>query len=337
VLGLAFVGSVAWLAGGREPETPADPIAKRARAFLDALAPGPRKRASAPFADPGREDWHYVPRRRRGVSLGELGERQRAALEALLKAALSDAGHEKAKGVVTLEGVLVELGADPEFRDPGLYFVRVFGEPGGDEPWGFSFEGHHLSLNYTSPDGARYAGTPAFFGANPHRVPRGRHEGLRVLGEEEDRARKLLASLTEKQRERAVLAGRAPWEIVTGARSRARLEQRRGLPAKAMNEEQRKQLRALVELYARNHEPAVADPFLKRVEEAGFGAVHFSWAGPVEPGRPHYYRVHGPTFVIEYVNAQNGANHSHTVLRDFENDFGRDWLKEHLERGHGHD
>jgi len=322
--------AVVWLLAAAERP----PVEREAVAFLDGLSKEQRARVTAPFGSEEREDWHYVPRSRRGLAWKELEGKQRALLEELLGAALTDDGLAKAKGVLTLEGVLVELGADARFRDPGRYFVRVFGDPAGDGPWGFSFEGHHVSLNYTSQGGTAFAGTPAFFGANPHRVPRGKHAGLRVLGEEEDRARALLASLTAEQRRTAVMADRAPREIVTGARSRVRLETFEGLAAKEMSDEQRRKLRALVELYARNHRPAIADPLLKRVDEAGFGKVHFAWAGGTKKGERHYYRVHGPTFVIEFVNVQDGANHSHTVLRDFEHDFGRDWLAEHFKRDH---
>ncbi|MHC4952863.1 MAG: DUF3500 domain-containing protein [Planctomycetota bacterium] len=323
----------ALIAHGSE-ESARSPIAERAVAFLQTLTPAQRERARAPFISAEREDWHYVPRPRKGVALKELNAKQRAALDKLFTSVLTAEGSRKLKGVLTLEGVLVEFGENPAFRDPGRYFTRVFGDPAGKKPWGFRFEGHHISLNYTSQGGVRFSGTPAFFGANPHRVPRGKHAGLRVLGREEDLARKLLTGLTPKQAKRAVLANRAPREIVSGARSRVRLEKFEGLPASALSAAQQKQLRALIELYARNHREAVADSFLKRINAAGFDKVHFAWAGAAEPNKPHYYRVHGPTFVIEYVNAQNGGNHSHTVLRDFAHDFGRDWLAEHLKRGH---
>ena len=333
LIALAIAGGSAIVAEDANESRRSQPSALAA-SFLATLTPAQRERAVAPFGDEGRDSWHYVPRRRDGVALKELNAKQRAAFEALLATLLTEEGLRKTKGVITLEGVLVELGADPRFRDDGLYFIRIFGDPSGSQPWGLRFEGHHLSLNYTSQGGASFSGTPAFFGANPHRVPRGNHEGLRVLGKEEDVARAFMKSLDDKQKVRATIADRAPHEIVTGARARARLDKFAGIPSSALTPHQRKALRKLVELYVRNHLRSVADGFLQRVDAAGFGKVHFAWAGSLRPGEPHYYRVHGPTFVIEYVNVQNGANHSHTVLRDFNNDFGRDWLAEHFERDH---
>lgn len=305
--------------------------------FLDSLDEAQRGETLRPFDDPLREDWHYFPRRRSGVAINELTPDQRAALDGLLNSLLTSEGMRRTEGVITLEAVLGELHGNPDYRDAGKYYALIFGDPANapEEPWGFRFEGHHLSLNYTVVDGqAGLAVAPAFFGADPHRVPRGEHAGLRVLAAEEDDARAFMVSLDPEQQTRALIADRAPRDILTGADAVARLDRFEGLPADALTDEQQVALRGLIDLYLDNHRPEGAQAMRDAIEAAGFDNVYFAWAGSVEPDEPHYYRVHGPTFVIEYDNIQNNTNHSHTVLRDLQNDFGRDWLSEHHEHDH---
>jgi Protein of unknown function (DUF3500) len=319
--------------GGDAPDTAASGSAQAssAQALLD-LAGAARSRLTLPFDGDERENWHYVPRSRKGLALGDMTETQRDAVRALLDAGLSPRGHEKVDGILTIEPILGRIEGNPGFRDPGRYDVAIFGRPGPRNPWGWRFEGHHLSLNFTLAGGRVAATTPAFLGANPARVDEGRHKGLRVLREEEDLGRALLASLTDEQRRRAVLSSTAPSDIVTEASRRVTLERFEGLPVEAMSEAQRAALWRLVEVYARNFQPDLARAHLARIENAGTGKIYFAWAGSAEPGRSHYYRIHGPTHVIEYDN--RGGNHIHTVFRDLEHDFGDGLLARHLHDHH---
>ena len=110
-----------------------------------------------------------------------------------------------------------------------------------------------------------------------------------------------------------------------------------GLPAAEMTLAQQRQLRRLLEVYAGRMADSSASRQLQRIEDAGFGRMHFAWAGAYQPRSPHYYRIHGPTVLVEYDNTQGGGNHIHTVWRDLENDFGGDLLRKHYARQpHGH-
>ena len=302
-----------------------------ARAFLDGLDDQARGRAQFPFDSGEREDWNYVPRSRGGLALGAMGEGAHKAAHALIDAGLSQEGHRKVEGILRLEGILGGIEGSPGFRDPGRYHLAVFGEPAAAGPWGFRFEGHHLSLNFTQA-GPRVATTPAFLGANPAEVPSGPHRGMRVLAAEEDLGRRLLASLTEEQRGRAVIAKEAPSDIVTASSRRAGLAQFEGLPAADMTPAQRAALLELVEVYLRNFPEDIARGHRERIERAGVERLRFAWAGSDAPREAHYYRIHGPTHLIEY---DNRGNHIHTVLRDLENDFGESLLAQHLQEHHG--
>ena len=297
-----------------------------------------RKRARLVLAagDAQRTDWHYTPRSRPGLSLADFDPAQRDAVHRLLRTALSAAGHRKVVNIIELELVLREIETFGLMRDPEKYFVVFFGAPDARAPWGWRFEGHHLSLNFTLR-GAAIATTPSFFGANPAEVRKGAKQGLRVLAAEEDEARKLLAMLDPSQRRVAIVDTRTYGDIVTGAKDRVGPLEDRGLQARAMTDAQKAQLRKLIEVYAGNFEAPLRAARLARAAE-GFDAIRFAWAGSGERGRQHYYRVQGPKFLIEHDASQDDGNHVHTVWRDYEGDFGRDLLREHhaLARGTRH-
>ena len=216
-------------------------------------------------------------------------------------------------------------------RDPFFYYLTVFGEPDAGAAWGWSIEGHHVSLNFTLI-GDRVASSPTFLGANPHVATPGPRGGLRVLGREEDLGRALVVSLDAGQRAKAILTDVAPNDIATAADRIVRPDQPpKGLAAAAMTPEQQAALRALIEVYIENVPPDLQARRRAQYEGADFAQIHFAWMGSTEKGvgHGHYYRVQAPTFLIEYDNVQNDANHSHTVWRDYDGDFGRDLLAEH--------
>ncbi len=313
-----------------------DPMAAAAVKFLDSLTPELRKKAVLAFDDRAREDWHYIPRQASGVEFGEMNEAQRIAARGLMRSTLSSQGMNKVEEIMLLDGVLrdVEKGSGPR-RDPLAYSVTVFGTPGAGA-WGWKVEGHHVSLNFTGT-GEHTASTPAFLGANPAEVRHGERAGVRVLAAEEDLARELLASLNAEQRREAVISDRAPSDILAvPGRSLDGLD-RSGLPVSSMDGPQRLLVDRLLREFAENLRHELAEEELARIATAGMDAVRFAWMGSDRRGEGHYYRLSGPTFVIEYDNTQNGANHVHTVWRDRERDFGRDLLKEHLEHGHDHE
>jgi len=312
-------------------------MAGAALAFLGALPAEARKRAVFALGDRERLNWHYVPRGREGVPFKAMPAPARAAAHELMKASLSAVGYGKAANIIQLEEVLRRIESFGLARDPENYAFTVFGNPGASAPWAWRVEGHHLSLNFTLVPGQPVAMTPAFMGANPAEVPSGPKKGQRALAAEQDLGRALAQSLTAAQRARTVIAAESLGDIVTGPGRADTLATPAGLPLADMTGDQLRLAAKLIEEYARNMRSELAEQELRRMTEAGSERVHFAWAGPLEPGRAHYYRLHGPTLLIEYDNTQNNANHIHSVWHDPRRDFGQDLLRAHYERGHHHD
>lgn len=311
-------------------------MADAANAFLGSLGEAQRARASIPFAAEERENWNFVPKTRAGLPWGELQAHQTPLAMALLSSGMSQRGMLKATTIMSLEQVLAEMEQAPERRDPGKYHFSIFGEPGPANPWGWRLEGHHLSINFTLLPGGKISATPSFFGSNPAEVKEGPRHGLRPLDGEETKARALATILREAGHAGVIFSNQAPREILTGAERKAGQLEPVGIEASTMTEAQRAVLRELLGEYIGRHREEVAAADWKKIEEAGFGKIRFGWAGDTSPGKAYYYRVQGPTFLLECANSQNNANHIHSVWRDFEGDFGRDALADHYRHGHEH-
>ncbi len=311
-------------------EATATLVAETAQNLIAALSPEQRAKALLPFAGDARKDWHFVPKDRKGLPLKDLAPWQQPLAHAFMSAGLSQRGYIKATTIMSLEEILrAAQGGRGTVRDPELYYITIFGDPSAREPWGWSVEGHHVSLNFTVVDGKTMSSTPTFLGTNPAEVREGPRKGLRVLAREEDLARTLLTSFDASQRGVAVIAADAPRDIETMNKVRAEPLANKGLPAARMTPAQAQTLIALLEEYASTMPAALAEERMKKVRAAGLDKVQFSWAGSAERGAPHYYRVQGPSFLVEYDNTQNNANHVHSVWRDFAGDFGEDLLAEH--------
>jgi hypothetical protein len=293
---------------------------RAARDLLETLRPALRTELVQPFADEERTSWSYFPGRRPGIALKGLEPSERDAVFALLRSVLSAQGMRRTEGVIVLEGVIR--------RDPELYYLTVFGEPSDSKPWSLRFEGHHVSLHFSSATGRLVSSTPAFFGAEPANVASGPHAGLRVLGDQEDAALRLMESLDASQRKTALVASSAPGDILLRP-SRKSVPDPEGLPASQMTDAQRKLLVDLVAIYTGNLREDQARAQTEKIEKAGVGSIRFAWAGETRRGGVFYYRVQGPTFVLEYDVTQSDADHVHSVYRDLENDFGGDSLRRH--------
>jgi hypothetical protein len=331
--GLLCLLTLPLAARAHSPAPAATEIAAAAQAWLDALTPAQRQTATFPLPDAERENWHYVPKGRAGLPLARMTEPQRRLARALLASGLSQRGLVQAEAVIALEGVLRAI-EHADHRDETLYYFTVFGRPGDDKGWGWRIEGHHLSINFTIV-GGHISATPNFVGANPAEVHiPGPQQGRRALAAEEDLGRALVKSLDETQRRDAIVSTRAPDDILTRNDRIARPAGPAGLGYARLTPGQQAQFKSLVELYAGRLRPEVAAAELKRIEDDGWNRLSFAWAGGLEPGQGHYYRIQGPDFVIEYDNTQNNANHIHTVWRVFDGDFGRDLLKEHYQADH---
>jgi hypothetical protein len=313
-------------------------MVEAARIFLEGLTPSQRQSATFEFEDEERKNWHYVPKSRQGITWEALSPEQREKAITLFKTALSEQGYQKTREIMELELVLRALEnrpPDDRVRHPELYYLSIFGAPDPGEPWGWRFEGHHISFNFSAATG-ELAVTPAFLGSNPANVPSGPKKGQRILHMEEDLARQLMGKFSAEQLEKTIITDRAPRDIITGADREVALSKYEGLPLSEMNESQRRTFEQLIRVYFDNMKPSIALRQWQRLEKAGLDNLYFAWAGSLEPGQGHYYRIHGPTLLIEYDNTQNNANHIHTVWRDPANDFGEDLLKKHYETSGHH-
>lgn len=304
-------------------------VANAANRFLTSFDDAQRKQAVIAFESSNRFDWHYIPRSRQGLSLGEMKPAQRDAAHGLFASVLNERGLQAIENVRIVEGILRE--SQGSFRDPDRYYVSIFGTP-GRFPWSWRLEGHHLSLNVTLASAARITATPFFIGAHPATVRDGPHKGLRPLGPAEDLARLLMASLTEAQRRTAIIAERSFGEIVASPGRERDLAQPTGLALSAMDATARNLVEALIDRFVGTLAPDLAAAQKQRVIEQELGRFRFAWAGSPAPGQAHYFRVHGPVTLIEHDNTQNNANHVHSVWRDLTADFGNDALAEHYKR-----
>ena len=325
-----FIGALA-LRGDVSAHPVAEQMTAAAKAFMGSLEPAQKAKATFEFKSEVRQDWQFVPLERKGIPLKEMTTAQRGLAIALLASGMSDHGFQKATNIMSLESILAELeGPGRRFpRDPSLYHVFIFGTPDAKGTWGWRFEGHHLSSSFTIVDGKYFSSTPSFMGSNPGEVLKGPRQGVRALAGEEDLARALVQALTPEQRKKAIFDPVAPKEIFTESKRRVQALEAKGITAAELNSGQRAQLMKLIAEYVRRVRPELADEDLRKIEKAGVDKIQFAWAGGIEKGQGHYYRVQGPTFLLEYDNTQNNNNHVHAVWRDFKNDFGEDLLSQH--------
>jgi hypothetical protein len=328
---VALVGRPADATGGK--------MADAAKAFLGTLNAEEKKKATFPFDDKHRLMWFFTPQQdkekhftRVGARLEEMSPEQKAAALGLLKTGLSAKGFEQATAIMSLEGILADLEGTKGamVRNPGWYFVTVFGDPSNTGPWSWRFEGHHMSVNYTLDKGEVVTATPLMFGANPAVVKGGPRQGLRTLPSIEDDARALIKSLTPDQ-DKAAKQPTPPgyekvWEIKEN-NPRADVGPPVGVTADKLTDDQRKTLTSLLQSYADRMPEDLARGEMKRANATPPGKLYFAYTGSPEPGKPYTYRVQAPEFVVEFLNVQadsakNPANHIHSAWRRLPADFG---------------
>lgn len=316
-----------------------------AKAFLSTLDADQKKKCTFPFTSEERVHWGFVPsellpwKHREGLTLKAMNPQQRTAALALLHASLGPKGSQQADTIRELEKVLLamEMGKGP-LRDPENYYFTVFGEPSDSGNWGWRYEGHHCSQNFTVIHGKQVASSPQFFGTNPAEVrvdvPGAPPRGTRVLGRREDLGRELVKSFSGDARSQAIVSEKAPGDITTAAERTVDIKENKGLPYSKMSGAEQKLLVGVIREYADAMPRDLADQRMAAIRKAGMDHVTFAWMGGVERGEPHYYKVQGPTFLIEYDNTQNNANHVHSVWRDYKGDFGMDLLALHYSTDH---
>ena len=287
-------------------------IATQATRYLDSLDPSQRTKSTYAFNDPELTRWHWTTPSnfpRNGLPLREMGASQRDAAFALLQTSLSTYGLQKSLDIISLQN---DLGNDPE-----LYYVTVFGTP-GLEPWGWRWEGHHLSRRFNVING-RLSVTPFFLGA----WPTVNNAGLKAMEREEWAARELVTSLGDSQRAIAIFQQKAPGRHFTQNDAYVAPLKAAGIAVPNLNTNQQALVMEVIHKYLDTLPDIAATPHLDRLQAAGFENITFAWAGALEAQHPHYYRLQGPTFLLEHDNSRNRGTHIHSVWRDFAEDFGQ--------------
>jgi hypothetical protein len=337
-LSIVLACAVALTAAYQSTKSP-QTMAGAAKYFLNGLSPDQKAKATFAFSNEERLNWHFIPRERKGLPFREMDTAQKALAHSFMSTGLSPRGYQKATLINSLEDILKQQEKNnkaPLRRDPEGYFFSVFGEPGDSGNWGWRVEGHHISLNFTLSGGKVIATSPMFFGSNPQEIKWGPRQGQRTLPREEDLGRELVLALDAKQKTTAVLTGETPKDIISFNKRKADPLDPKGLVAKQMNKKQSDILMSLIEEYVGNLPDDLANVRIEGVKKAGLDKVTFAWAGGTDKGQGHYYRVQGPTFLIEYDCTQDNGNHIHSVWRDYNGDFGTDVLAAHYRQApHG--
>ena len=331
---LLFIYFLGW--GCAIAQKPFDPLAF-ATDLLNSLSGSQKEVVSFALEDPAKTRWHYLPHssfKREGLPLSDMTPIQVQKTYALLEAYLSESGYDQMEQIIDLENYLAVVENNPAKRDPTKYYLAVYGTPHRDSLWAWSFEGHHVSLNFTvSPDKITFA--PAFWGSNPGIVPDGPEKGKIVLRKDHDWGLELIQSLSPKQLIQTLVSSQTYGEILTSNQAAVEFIPNNGISYGQLNRGQKKQLKEIIYLHLDRMEKAVSQKARQLLEVENWNNITFSWAGKIEKLKAHYYRIQGQSFLIEYDNSQDKANHIHVVWREFKGDFGKDLIREHyLKEGH---
>ena len=304
--------------------------------FVNSLNEVQKQKAIFPFDEMNRYDWHYLPASmvaRSGIAVKDLNNAQKLILDTLMRSYLSEDGYQRTKAIMGYEYLLKEMQPDNPNRIPENYFVSVYGSPGQDSIWGWKFSGHHVALNFTIVND-QLAFAPFFFGAYPAVVKEGSKKGRRIINDEEDLGFLLVNSFSAEQKRTAIFQLKAFADIVTTNSSQVSPLKPVGIFASDMTHSQKTVLNKLIVAYLLSMPKTIAKTRMSKITSEDMNSVCFGWAGGIESSKPHYYRVQGKTFLIEFDNTQDNANHIHSVWRDFNGDFGEDLLKEHYQSSH---
>jgi len=316
-----------------------DELSAAANKVLNSLNENQRAKACFNFDNKERINWSYVPYVRPGLPIKEMSESQQKLIQDLLAVSLSPVGKNKVLGVMLLEEYLrvKEEGKGRFIRDPGLYYISFFGTPAANGTWGWRWEGHHCSQNFTIVDGKLMGATPSFIGSNPGKITdeKSVDNGFELLAFEDLRGRELARSLTPEQFKKALIKGETPKDVVSKNTPKLTPRSPQGISLKELSLEQKKILGQIIIEYVGRARPDFAIQEMKEISATSEDLIYFAWSGGLEVGQGHYYCIQGPTFLFELDNTQNNANHVHTVWRDLKKDFGYDVLAEHLNTAHG--
>lgn len=307
--------------------------------FIQTLSVQQKQITLFSFDDEERYNYHFVPKERKGITFNEMNAEQKAAAGLLIHTCLSEKASRHTEEIMQLDQVLKVLEKRKEedhYRDTGNYHFSFFGIPSAETIWGWRLEGHHISFTFCFDKKKMVSGTPGFLGSNPAIITEGPQQGKQVLKTETDLGYALVQSLSSDQLNRALLAATAPADIISSNKRSLPAADTSGIAYTLLTPWQQQQLLYLIKEYVNRYTKLFAADMLKEIEAAGLAHLRFAWAGSTEkgPGQKHYYKITGPTLLIEYDNTQNNGNHVHSVIRDLQHDFGGDFLLEHYRKEH---
>lgn len=299
--------------------------------FISSLTAPQKAKIVLDFKADTRDKWHFLPWssfERQGLPLKELSLDQKALVHKLLQSSLSDTGYKQTTDIISLENVLAASSGDPIYRDPERYYVSIYGDPAQEDVWMWTFEGHHVSLHFTTvANHVSYA--PRFFGSNPGRIMEGERKGFSPLVNEEDMGLQLINMLSSDQQKIAIFNEKTYNDVVSFNKAVAEKPAPEGILVSNLTATKKKLVMDIIYEYVSTIPADQAMKKISNIRKEEMDEMRFAWAGGTALGKAHYYRIQGKTFMIEFDNSQNNANHIHTVWRDFDGDFGRDLLKEH--------
>ncbi|WP_324024802.1 DUF3500 domain-containing protein [Maribacter sp. BPC-D8] len=306
--------------------------------FISSLTTQQKSKIVHEFKEVTRDDWHFLPwslYERKGLPLKELTPDQKGLVHKLLQSSLSDTGYKQTTEIIGLEKVLAAISGNTVYRDPQKYYVSIYGDPANEDAWMWSFEGHHVSLHFTTvADKVSYS--PRFFGSNPGRIMEGEHKGFSPLVNEEDLGLELINMLSDSQQKIAIFNEKAYNDIQSWNNSVAEKLPSEGILVSDLNANQKKQVMSIIYEYVSTIPTDQAKEKMDAIRNEELNDMRFAWAGATVLGKAHYYRIQAKSFMIEFDNSQDNANHIHSVWRDFDGDFGRDLLKEHYKKSKHH-
>ena len=309
----------------------------QAKEFLISLTSEQRELVSFALEDPAKSRWHYLPHdsfTREGLSLSEMSQEQIDKTYNLLETYLSESGYDQMQQIIDLENYLAVVENNPYKRDASKYYIAFYGTPNKDSLWAWSFEGHHISLNFTITANA-ISFAPSFWGSNPGIIPDGPEKGKIILETDHNLGLQLVNSLSPKQKTIALVSTKTYGEILTMNQSAVQFFKNNGISLGQLKPPQKELLRKIVFHHLDRMEKTVSKKTRQLLEKENWEEITFTWAGKFEKLKAHYYRIQGKSFLIEYDNSQNNGNHIHLVWREFDGDFGRDLIREHyLNEGH---
>jgi hypothetical protein len=287
--------------------------------------------------DAARTNFVYWPYLRKGLPIDFMTAPQRMLVHDLLNTALSAKGYLSAVQIMQMEKILADAEVIGFPRGTENYTLAFFGTPAEDERWGWRFEGHHLSLNFSVAPGA-ISVTPSFWGASPAELPSGALAGFRNLRGSHEAGLALINALDEQQRNEAIEDGNPPFDIVSGNLNRPpenwddwKQLPPQGIAVSTLSAAQKDLVQRILDEVVTTHRPEIARAYLQQID---VNELRFVWFGGSTDGEAHYYRLEGPDFFFEYDLVQNNGNHVHAVWRSKQGDFGTDLLLQHRQQEH---